>query len=475
MNAPNESGMLIDGFRLERIIHRGNMSELWIVTRGDISMPLVMKMPMVTRGYDPAAIVAFEVEQMILPVLSGIHVPRFVAAGDLAGQPHIVMEFIPGISLRTRLADAPLPYAEVAAIGGAVADALHDVHTQHVIHLDLKPSSVLFREGTQQAVLLDFGLSRHDRLPDLLSEEFDLPIGTAPYIAPEQTLHIRNDLRSDLFALGVTLYHLTTGERPYGNPTTVLGLRRRLYRDPVPPRALNAACPAWLQEVILRCLEVNPAERYDTAAQVAFALRHPDQIELTARSERMSRDSLYKVARRWVRGVATELDARQSARDDLLRAPIVLLAIDLAQESDQLSEMLRATVLQLLNANPKSRLACATVLKTSRIAMDAEVDAAGQNLHLKHLIALRHWAQRLAMPAQRVTYHVLEAPDAAAAIVHFAQSNLVDHIIIGARGSSKLRRYLGSVSSQVVAEAPCSVTVVRLPGHAAAEESASNS
>ena len=67
-------------------------------------------------------------------------------------------------------------------------------------------------------MLVDFGLSRHDQLPDLLEEEFSLPMGTAPYMSPEQVQFVRNDPRSDLFALGVMLYHLTTGERPFGAP-----------------------------------------------------------------------------------------------------------------------------------------------------------------------------------------------------------------------------------------------------------------
>ena len=68
------------------------------------------------------------------------------------------------------------------------------------------------------AVLVDFGLSRHDHLPDLLDEEFTLPMGTGPYISPEQVQYVRDDPRSDLFALGVMLYHFTTGERPFGQP-----------------------------------------------------------------------------------------------------------------------------------------------------------------------------------------------------------------------------------------------------------------
>ncbi|MEP6802282.1 MAG: serine/threonine-protein kinase [Acidobacteriota bacterium] len=250
-------GTVIDGFRLEEQVHRGSMSILWRVSGSDSGAPLIMKIPSLAEGDDPAAIVGFEVEQMILPALSGVHVPRFVASGDFSVQPYLVMERIAGDSLRARISDAPLPVGEIASIGAGIAAALHDIHGQHVIHLDLKPSNVMFRESGD-AVLIDYGLSRHDGLPDLLAEEFRLPLGTGPYISPEQVLQIRNEPRSDQFALGVLLYFLATGERPFGNPASVPGLRRRLYRDPLPPRALNPQCPAWLQEIILRCLEVDP-------------------------------------------------------------------------------------------------------------------------------------------------------------------------------------------------------------------------
>ena len=151
---------------------------------------------------------------------------------------------------------------------------------------------------TGEAVLIDFGLSHHNQLPDLLQEEFRLPYGTAPYMAPERLLGVRDDPRSDLFSLGVLLYFFTTGERPFGESETLRGMRRRLWRDPHPPRKLRPDYPPWLQEIVLRCLEIEPVWRYPTASQLAFDLGHPDQVKLTARSERLKRDPLSTVLRR---------------------------------------------------------------------------------------------------------------------------------------------------------------------------------
>jgi len=482
-----EAGQVLDGFKLEERTHQGGMAHLWRVTYAEspsraeaeppaagatpmTPVPMIMKVPRIKGGEDPATIVGFEVEQMIMPALSGPHVPKFIAKGDFTRQPYIVMESIQGASLKARFDLAPLPVNEVVEIGWKVATALHELHRQHVVHLDVKPSNIMFR-ATGEAVLIDFGLSRHDQLPDLLEEEFELPMGTGPYMSPEQIQFIRNDPRSDLFALGVMLYHLVTGERPFGAPTSVSGLRQRLFRDAVAPRTLRPDCPPWLQEVILRCLEVKPERRHQTAAQLAFELQNPDQVVLTERAERVAGTSTLNVVKRWFATLGTEEKEGVSAADQTVKSPILLAAVDVTNAEPALLEAVRHTVQRLLQTEPGARLACLAVMKTNRIGMDELVEADGSSKHVNMLVQLKHWArpavQALAfghkdgLQAGRVTFHVLEAPDAANAITDYARKNQVDHIVMGARSSGGLRRYLGSVSAQVVSESACSVTVVR--------------
>ena len=94
------------------------------------------------------------------------------------------------------------------------------------------------------------------------------------------------DVRVDLYALGAVLYELATGKQPFGDPQTLAGMRDRLWREPVPPRAVEPNVPPWLQEVILRCLEADPAARYQSAAHIGLDLRHFEQIELSPRADR---------------------------------------------------------------------------------------------------------------------------------------------------------------------------------------------
>ncbi|MEO8298954.1 MAG: bifunctional serine/threonine-protein kinase/universal stress protein [Burkholderiales bacterium] len=472
---PLTPGQEVDGFHLVERLHQGGMAYLWRVTHSAYPLPMLMKVPRFKGGEDPATIVGFEVEQMILPMLKGPHVPRFIAKGDFTTRPYIVMEHIPGDSLWPRLDAAPLPIEEVAAVGARVATALHDLHRQHVIHLDIKPSNILFRP-TGEAVLVDYGLSRHDHLPDLLDEEFTLPMGTGPYMSPEQVQFVRSEPRSDLFALGVMLYHLTTGERPFGSPSSVRGLRERLYKEAIPPRVHRPDCPPWLQEVILRCLEVDADKRHPSAAHLAQDLTHPAQIKLTARAERSGKSGRLMQFKRWFRAIGAEPRDRGSAGEQLNRSPIILVAVDVNGATRELLELLRETVRRVVSAEAGARLACVSVMKTARLGMDELTDELGQSLHVKQLVGLKHWArplsQALDLEESRLTFHVLEAPDAASTIVDFARRTQVDHIIMGARGNSALRRYLGSVSSQVVARANCTVTVVRVPSELPVEVAA---
>src|SRR6202035_2748279 len=167
-------GIVIDGFTVGERVHSGGMATLWSVTHPDVSVPLLMKIPRESEGEDPAAIVSFEMEQMILPRLSGPHVPACFGAADFARQAYVVIERIPVSTLYSRLGELPLRYEEAGGIAQKIALALADLHRQNVIHHDIKPSSVMFRPSGE-AVLIDYGLSHHNQLPDLLQEEFRLP------------------------------------------------------------------------------------------------------------------------------------------------------------------------------------------------------------------------------------------------------------------------------------------------------------
>jgi nucleotide-binding universal stress UspA family protein len=458
---PLGPGSEIDGFCLGEMIHTGSMASIYRLDGPDGPLPLIIKIPRLGPGERAVNVIAFEVCRMVLGALAqGPHHPTLVAFGDVETVPYLVMERVEGVRLNDWVTRAPLAPEEIARLGSALALALHDTHRQDVVHLDLKPTNVLYREGGE-AVLIDFGLAHHSHYPDLLAEELRFPLGNWVYIAPEQVLGVRCDPRSDIFAFGAILYHLATGRFPFGKPTTMAQLRRRLYRDPLPPRAIVVQTPAWLQEIILHCLEIDARDRYASAAEVAFDLANPAQVAITERGLRDRRAGWGMRIRRWVRARRFEPAPCPPPSIQAGPAPIVLVAIGSAQPDEALSEALRDAARRLIAADDQCRIACVTAVPPAAALRGERNEDTPTGRHIKHLVNLRRWAKPLALPEERLTYHVLESEKPAAALLDYARMNDVDQILIGAsRGSASMRLFPG-VSAQVVAEAPCSVTVVR--------------
>lgn len=458
---PGES---IDGYTIEGLLHVGGTGYLYRVrptSGGGPGFPLLMKVPGVGRGEPTIGVVSFEIEQAILPQLTGSHVPRVIAVGDDPLQPYLVMEEILGEGLVSVMKGAPLPTADVARIGTAIADALHDIHRQHVIHLDLKPENCFLRRSSE-AVLLDFGFARHARYPDLLAEEEAFAAGSAAYVSPEQLQRNRSDPRSDVFALGVLLYELATGELPFGEPATYAGMRDRLWRLPLPPRQLVPAMPPWLQEVILHCLEAQADRRSPSAAHVAFDLRHPDEVELTPRSQWTTSAGFARQMRSWWRSRrSTQYVAARNAVT--AAAPVILIAVDTEHPDDERHPALRRATAAIVAMYAEYRLLLVSAIRAAPLGEGERLEETASGKHLEHRNRLRAWIAPLRLPPSRTSLHVVESAHPAATILALANANHVDLIILGAPApGERTLAWWRSVASEVTAGASCSVHVVRV-------------
>lgn len=453
-----KTGDQLDGFVLTERLAMGGMGSVWKASHPDHDFPLVLKLPFFDPGADVSTIVGYEVEEMILKRLSGPHVPRFAGSGDLAATPYIAMELVDGGNLSALTGKGPVDSREVARIGALIATALGSIHRQMVAHLDLKPDNVFLAD--RGAVLIDFGLSRHFELPDFLGEESSVPMGTAAYISPEQVLGNRNSMQSDIYALGCILYELATGEKPFGDPASPAGMKRRLYHAPAPPRSINPLAPKWLAAVIAKCMEVDPLRRYSNAGNVAFDLTHPEQVVIPAEVE------VSQTGSGWLQKLFGRKPAPAAANPQRVAhsdgRSVILVAVDLSHGVDALAEEVRAEARRVLSTAHGARLACLTVLKTELLGQDSLSDPDGRSTYINRLVGLKDWAASFGLGEDSISYHVVEALSPAHAILGFAKHNDVGHIILGARASSALRRHLGSVSAEVVAEALCSVSVVRV-------------
>ena len=460
-----EPGTLLDGFLVEDCLHSGGMAHIYRVRYAegacDPGFPMVMKVPRMTAGDGAETILSFEVEHQIMQVVTGAHVPRFVAAGDLSNVPYLVMEYVPGQTLQQILDEGQrLAPGDVARLGAALARAAHSLHRQNVVHLDLKPANVLIApEG--KAVLLDFGLSCHAHYPDLLAEELRKAVGSPVWIAPEQVVGVRGDPRSDIFAIGVMLYELATGELPFGNPQTVAGLRQRLWMDPPPPRKLRPDLPEWLQEVVLRCLEPEAANRYATAAHLAFDLSHPAHIQITQRGRKTRGTGFSVHFKRWLKAVGLHYQPSPLTAQHLDEVPILMVALPHKDVSDATLYSLRQAVARSLGLRPGARLACVTVISPSQTSASSN-ERSETSVHRRYLNQMRQWTQPLDLSTHQTSYHVLESGDVAQALVRYAEGNHVSVIVMGAATHGlQMQRFVATVPIKVAMDAPCTVILVK--------------
>ena len=461
-----EPGATLDGFTIEECIHSGGMAHIYRVVYADgrpgPGFAMAMKIPRMTAGDGAENIVSFEVECQIMQVLQGNHTPRFVAAGDLQRTPYLVMEYVHGHTLQHWM-DGPQPVAvdTITQLGTATARAAHALHQQNTVHLDLKPANVLLRDDGS-AVLLDFGLSCHAHYPDLLAEQLRKAVGSPGWIAPEQVVGVRGDPRSDVFAIGVMLYQLCIGELPFGAPQTAAGLRQRLWVDPTPPRKLREDIPAWLQEVVLRCLEPEAAKRYPSAAHLAFDLMHPTQVHVTHRGTNVVGTPFRTHFKRWLKAAGMHYQPSPLASSQQVQeVPIVMVAVPHKDVSDTTLYSLRQAVARSLGTRPGARLACVTVISSSQTSASDEARSE-TNVHRRYLTALRQWAQPLDHPGHQTSCHVLESGDVAQALLDYARGNNVSVIVMGAATHGLMtQRFVATVPIKVAMEAPCTIILVK--------------
>ncbi|HQT81690.1 MAG: hypothetical protein B7Z60_05660 [Ferrovum sp. 37-45-19] len=455
-----QPGTHIDRFVIKELLYSAGSANLYIVESHETSQPLIMKVPKIGPGQSVFGLVSFEMECSILPALKGSHVPRFISANALAIKPYIVMEKIHGTPLIDLVTPQGLSLSELQEIGVAMSNAVHSLHRQDTIHLDIKPDNLIIKEN-KEMVCVDFGFAHHSLLPDLFIDNPQQAIGSTPYMAPEQIEHIRTDPRSDQFAIGVSLYQLATGVLPFGIPISIKELRQRHWRRPVPLRHLRPDLPEWFQETVFTCLEPLAEKRFPSAAHLARSLVDSDSVIITERGQRNRPDSLWQ---RLVRGfrpsIAVSPVPQFSPSEQVSNVPLIAVLIDLENQHPEHIKALRYAVLRAMERHPDSHLSALNIIEVS---LEGAQESGAAERHHKHRILLEHWLKQLHIPKERCNAHVIETSDPAQKVIDFAQHHYVDVIIVLAseESSGNFLRVNRSMVTRLVEEAPCSVHVVR--------------
>jgi serine/threonine-protein kinase len=162
------------------------------------------------------------------------------------------------------------------------------MHKRGIVHRDLKPENVMVDEQ-DNIKLIDFGIAMKEDARRLTFVNLSASLGTPDYIAPEQVKGQRGDQRSDIYALGVMLYEMLTGQVPFVGPNPLAVMNERVLIDPPSARALNPELSPQLEEILYRALEREPRHRYATASEMAWELQHQDQVGVEQRGAQLNR------------------------------------------------------------------------------------------------------------------------------------------------------------------------------------------
>jgi tetratricopeptide (TPR) repeat protein len=222
----------------------------------------------------PAALARFRREVNVAHEISGPNLVRVFDIGSDGELWYLTMEVVRGGSLRDRLRDGPLPVREAIVIATGILDGLGELHAKGAIHRDLKPENILLSPNGEPK-LADFGLARFlDEERARNATATSAIVGTSNYMAPEQALNRAVDPRSDLYALGIVLFQMLTGQLPFAKAQNVVGALSSQIRQSAPDvRTLRRDVPLWVALVISRLLAFEPARRYASAVRVARVLR----------------------------------------------------------------------------------------------------------------------------------------------------------------------------------------------------------
>ncbi len=278
-----EAGQTVNGkYEILETLGQGGMNDAYKARDRSSGQLVVLKVPFISLIGDPATFSRYQRELEIGKRLHHPNIQRLLEDGRLDGgvAPYLVLEFVDGTLLREYLRQhAPLPVDEAIRIAVQLADALQYCHERGVVHRDLKPENILIEaDGTVK--LVDFGIALLEGARRLTFRRLTSGFGTPDYMAPEQVQGDRGDARTDVYALGVMLYEMLTGDVPYHGDSPLAVMSQRVTTDAPLLRRSRPDLPPQLEAIVWRMLRRDPVDRYQSMAAFRDNLTHLDSVEL---------------------------------------------------------------------------------------------------------------------------------------------------------------------------------------------------
>ena len=274
-------GQTLAHYRITAALGAGGMGEVWRATDTKLGREVALKVLPEEFASDPHRLERFEREARAVASLNHPHIVTIHSVEEEGDVRFLTMELIEGKSLDNLIPDSGMEFVEFFELATPLAEAISVAHDKSVIHRDLKPSNVMV-DGDGRVKVMDLGLAKMQETADP-SDSSELPtealtgvgtvVGTVPYMSPEQIEGLIVDHRTDVFSLGVLLYELATGERPFQGKSSP-ALMSSILRDvPTPLLEIRTDLPRNLGRIIGRCLEKDRRDRYQTARDVFNELK----------------------------------------------------------------------------------------------------------------------------------------------------------------------------------------------------------
>lgn len=267
-----EAGDELGRYRIEVMLGQGGMGRVYKAYDKELDRPIALKVLQPELSSDPNAMQRFKQELLLASRISHKNILRIHDLGEADGVKFISMAFVDGPDLHHLLHSGKLSIDRAQNIAQQLCEALDAAHSEGIIHRDLKPQNILM--GADDHVYVsDFGLAKSLESSSAGMTRTGQYLGTPRYMAPEQVEAGQVDKRTDLYALGLILFEMVTGEDAFKGDSTLQIMYRRVKEKPPNPKQLNQELPDYFSRIILRCLERDPAHRYQDAREILADLR----------------------------------------------------------------------------------------------------------------------------------------------------------------------------------------------------------
>ncbi|HET9402067.1 MAG TPA: protein kinase [Candidatus Acidoferrales bacterium] len=266
-----EPGTVLAGrYEILQLLGQGGMGAVYKAHDLELERLVALKLIRTELGRNPEILRRFKQELILARQVTHKNVIRIFDLGQSDGIKFITMDFVEGRDLRSLISEkGKFAPEDAARIMVQICRGLEAAHTEGVIHRDLKPQNIML-DANQKVYVMDFGIARSAYLPGMT--QTGALIGTPEYMSPEQARGEKLTAQSDLFSLGVIFYELLTGVLPYQSDTPLATLWKRMQEKPKPPIEVDPTIPQVLNDIVLRAMEIEPANRFATVGEIADAL-----------------------------------------------------------------------------------------------------------------------------------------------------------------------------------------------------------